>query len=492
MRHKNGFTLIEVLISITIIGLIFAIGVPSYMMITKSVKTKSYENKVAYVLSKAELWASDTNRTVTNIAHLIEEGYVEADNEAGAYDNPIDDSSMLCYTIRVDFENNQYKAKLTEERYCVYEELEKQTSIIELVKYDGNRVVGENEWSYNNILLRVQFKDTNMQNTFQDSVQSIEWKGNNKTDQVAVNRDFSTKNQYSVEAAQFMNAKYEVTIKLLHEGKTYIYKAYTNVLIDRQKPVIYQDEITVDNFNDWTNSSKATHIVTSDFDGSGIYGYYYSANVINSCSTNKSHYQNLNGKLTFDLSLNQGVYYACVMDRVGNVSDVAKINIVKTDMEAPTLSAITPTALSIKYSFSSFYSRLQVKIHIADNENGSGVNSIRYCITKGNDCEPNNTKLINGSGDIYVDFSESSSMAQKICAIGYDMAGNRSEKKCASFYLDSTAPTNIKTEVKRTNSSYVVNFSAADNESGIYIVVLLHQIKFWLRHSQVLEAIHLL
>lgn len=70
------------------------------------------------------------------------------------------------------------------------------------------------------------------------------------------------------------------------------------VRIDRQMPIIYQDEISIDHFNDWTNDGKNVKIVTSDFDGLGVYGYYIHQKG-NSCPSDQDSYTPLNGELIF-------------------------------------------------------------------------------------------------------------------------------------------------------------------------------------------------
>lgn len=463
MSRKNGFTLVEIIVVITILGILFGLGIPSYRFIIGSVKERQYENKISYALAKAVSWANDTGRDVTNIAHLIEEGYMEPDDESGAYDNPVDDTSMLCYTIRVDYNNNQYEPVLTEERYCAYEELERQTSIIELVKYDSNgQVVPEDEWTRSDILLRVQFKDEVLRNTYQNSVEEIVWKGNDKQDTVLVNGDFSSKNQYQVQASKIMNAKYEVTMKLVYEGKTYIYKAYTKVKIDRQEPIIYQDDTTVEDFNEWKNQNKSTRVVTSDYDGSGIYGYYINNN-ISSCGTNKSLYQKVNQQV-FDLSLNQGEYFACVMDNVGNVSSPSKITVIKVDIEKPKLESFTiheTNSNPLRY-----YNKLIIKTRATDTQ--SGVSNVLYCMTTGGDCTPNIIVPVENNDYVYVTYKNAHKNAQKVCAIAYDKAGNASNKVCSSGYLfDNTAPSIFNPSTSLSNLSYTAKYGGNDNESGI-------------------------
>ncbi len=336
MNNKSGFTLVEVLVSIGIIILLFGIGVPSYLMISKNVKQGSYDNKVSWVLTKAESWAADTGLDATNIAHLIEEGYLEADNEYGAFNSPIDNSSMLCYVIRIDYDNNQYSAYLTGEEYCDYLELQQQASIFELIKIDGDKVIAENEWTRNDITLKLQFKKEEDYEKYHNYVEEIQWRGNSQIESVEVHNNFDSKNTRFVQASQLINTRYEATIKINYEGKKLIYKTYTQIKIDRQNPIIYQGDLSVDHFDDWVNTSKKAHIVTSDYNGSGVYGYYIN-NQGATCSTNKADYTQIDS-LNFDISLNQGEYHVCVIDNVGNLSESAKINIINIDNIPPTVS----------------------------------------------------------------------------------------------------------------------------------------------------------
>ncbi len=463
MKKQNGFTLVEILVVIAIIALLFGIGVPTYLLVTNNMKQKSYENKVSYALSKASAWASDTGRSVVNIGHLIEEGYMEPDNEEGAYDNPVDNSSMLCYTIRIDYNDNQYHSSLSGEEYCDYAELESQTSIIELVQMNPQgSVLGKDVWTRDDVVLRVQFKTNEDLNRYKNSIQEIIWKGNSQTERVLVNQDFSTKNQHAIQVSQFMNTRYEVTMKIVHEGKTYIYKAYTQVKIDRQNPIVYQDEINVEHYDEWKNNAKEVQIVTSDLDGSGVYGYYVNTSSA-TCSLNKSSYQPLNTS-TIHLSLNQGEYYACVMDQVGNVSDVTKIFVDKVDRTAPT---VTGYSIYQKTLNGTYYSSLSLKVGIRDAD--SGVSGIKYCITTSSSCNPTSIFNLDANGDIVIPITTPNKNPQKICVKGLDRAGNESALVCSNGYLfDNTPPIIQSFGFEETNHRYVVSFQANDPESSIY------------------------
>ncbi len=107
---NKGFTLIEVLVSILIIGLILVITIPSYMYVYQSVKTTNYNNKVNVIKQRAVDYGetikdeiqSDNCRTIL-ISDLIKKGYINSDyNNKNALTNPLDnqefrDDLNLCY-----------------------------------------------------------------------------------------------------------------------------------------------------------------------------------------------------------------------------------------------------------------------------------------------------------------------------------------------------------------------------------------------------------
>ena len=59
MKNNKGFTLIELMAVITIIAIIIAIAVPSYINITNSTNEKMYQNKMAYKKAHAEDYSED-------------------------------------------------------------------------------------------------------------------------------------------------------------------------------------------------------------------------------------------------------------------------------------------------------------------------------------------------------------------------------------------------------------------------------------------------
>ena len=61
--NKKGFTLIEILVVIALIGLIFGLGVPGIIKLKENMNKRSLNSKIALVESSAVLWGND-NKTL--------------------------------------------------------------------------------------------------------------------------------------------------------------------------------------------------------------------------------------------------------------------------------------------------------------------------------------------------------------------------------------------------------------------------------------------
>ena len=93
---------------------------------------------------------------------------------------------------------------------------------------------------------------------------NIEWRGNHQKEQIAIHEDFEQKKQLVVQATQFMNVQYEVSVTIRFEEKTYVYKAYTQVKIDRQSPIVYEDDINIDGKTKYGISIVKTEYIPGD------------------------------------------------------------------------------------------------------------------------------------------------------------------------------------------------------------------------------------
>ncbi len=104
MKNKKGFTLVELLAVIVLLGVLIAIAVPSVLGISKKIKENMYEAKVKTVEVAAEAWIDDNKNSCKtlkdkNIEFLISAGYLKADDKDGKIRNPVDNSEMNKNTL---------------------------------------------------------------------------------------------------------------------------------------------------------------------------------------------------------------------------------------------------------------------------------------------------------------------------------------------------------------------------------------------------------
>ncbi len=95
-QNKKGFTLVELLAVIAIMAILVMVAVPSYLAISKKIKSNMRDSKIATVETAAELWAQDNKNgcnTNLSIKTLISEGYLKADNNDGDINDPVDNTS---------------------------------------------------------------------------------------------------------------------------------------------------------------------------------------------------------------------------------------------------------------------------------------------------------------------------------------------------------------------------------------------------------------
>ena len=116
MKKINGFTLVELLAVIILLGLISAIGIPTVKNITRDAKQKGYEKQVATVLESAENWGTENTELLPKVSGSIlvkmdtlkKEGFLENKEII----NPVEKSEMNgCAEIIYNAEFNQYEYK---------------------------------------------------------------------------------------------------------------------------------------------------------------------------------------------------------------------------------------------------------------------------------------------------------------------------------------------------------------------------------------------
>ncbi len=150
--NKKGFTLVEILSVLVLIGLLLGLAIPGINKISSNMKKKSYSKKVSLVESAAELWGQD-NKTLLQsssdceikggekvscykitVGSLIENNYLDSDKNSGEYISPLDNSNMKNQCVYVYKKNNRVYSYFADEDgkgcYNDNEEQDTQTEIL--------------------------------------------------------------------------------------------------------------------------------------------------------------------------------------------------------------------------------------------------------------------------------------------------------------------------------------------------------------------------
>lgn len=113
MNNKKGFTLVELLAVIVILGVLTAIAVPSVLGISKKIKTDMYESKKKTVEVALELWADDNKsnciKEIDNliIKNLIDGNYLKADDKNNSsFTNPSNGENLYETYVKAVLEDN--------------------------------------------------------------------------------------------------------------------------------------------------------------------------------------------------------------------------------------------------------------------------------------------------------------------------------------------------------------------------------------------------
>lgn len=113
---KKGFTLVEVIAIVTILGIILLLITPNILENIDNSKNKSYERQIKTIEQAAERWSVDNakqlnyDRELLHIGELVDGDYL-ASNEII---DPRDGSIMKgCIVIDYDHKHNQYTHSYT-------------------------------------------------------------------------------------------------------------------------------------------------------------------------------------------------------------------------------------------------------------------------------------------------------------------------------------------------------------------------------------------
>lgn len=281
MKNK-GFTLVEVIMVVVILGIIIGIAIPSYIAISNNIKTKSYEQKVDNIKAKALEYASDYN--VENITIpvkvLIEEGYLAEENPDGNDNekimNPLG-GYLDCQNVNITREGDSYKVEVIDSISCSTSGLVNTSKIlIDVYEYRDNQVgkkLGTNgnvNWTNSDKVI-LMANVSNVSGALNDSIWVHGTSTTNKSGKIAysvneINDPAEYANVIVVDALVFLDTEYTFSI---NTNNGYVSQK-VSVKIDREIPTASASVSSA-----WTkNNTKDVQLSGSDGSGSGIDKFY--------------------------------------------------------------------------------------------------------------------------------------------------------------------------------------------------------------------------
>ena len=457
MKNKKGFTLVELLSVIVLLGIIITIGLFSISSIRKTILDRQYKNLKTEIELAAEKYYQDTENTFFYVQTLIDEGYIKTDNSSLNIYSPIDSNIMNCYTINIvdgkatldDKNKNEecnaeiagnYELKIVRENDKTSDKWYKESEELSAVKSDN---------SVDDSLIYTWTTDLNP-NTIWDK------------------RKFDLKNLLSEKGGVINDVFY---VQANSVDKSYR-SAGKRIKIDMVKPIIDNVNISGDQ-NEWVKQRDVT-IKAHDL-GSGIVGYLFSDKA--DCSGNFEKLTKPQNEFTLKRTFkSNGEYYFCLIDDAGNISESSKIVIQKVD-------GIPPKCYYSGESTEYIKGIRVITYGCIDDESGCATLKVGSATST---CDPststNCSKLTNTYS--YKDTTITDKITNKIGSFTIiDKNGNKTDcpivdktnenyKENLNIYLDNTKPTIRINSMSYSNGYLNVNVSLSDNESGANVAYI--------------------
>ena len=448
MKNKKGFTLMELLSVIVLLGIIITIGLFSISSIRKAILDRQYKNLKTEIELAAEKYYQDTENTFFYVQTLIDEGYIITDNSSLNIYSPIDSKIMNCYMINVvdgkatldDKKKNEecnaeiagnYELKIIRENDKTSDKWYKESEELSAVKSDN---------SVDDSLIYTWTTDLNP-NTIWDK------------------RKFDLKNLLS-EKGGVINDVFYVQANSQDTDKVYR-SAGKRIKIDTIKPII--DSADAGEQNDWVKQRDVT-IKAHDL-GSGIVGYLFSDKA--DCSGNFEKLTKPQNEFTLKRTFkSNGEYYFCLIDDAGNISESSKIVIQKVD-------GIPPKCYYGNENTKWQIGSRTISYGCQDDESGCDkliVNGRNTYTCSGNNCNIfTQNKTFNETYDkIKINDTKKSIGTFKII----DKNGNEttcpdSNKQYLNLFLDNTNPTVKINSMSYSGGYLTVSASVIDSNSGV-------------------------
>ena len=311
-KNKNGFTMIELIISISIIAMVLLLSRTIYLSVHKKTIEKLYTEKIKSIEAATDIWAQnnpdkitiiqsecpipknfDENYTYTcyknlTVQELLDTKYLKSDNNSGDILDPRDKSKKLNdYTIIVYHYYNNYYAEMMDDNY------EEAVPIIRYLRVN-NPNISQKTTTNRNITLYLNAKNADtMCFTTIDNIDSCSWKNYSETGEAwTLTSNYEIKTIYAfVKNKTGQTNKTNVSIELIPKKVIPVYLRINNINIseestNNQNVILYAKaenalEMCFSNTNNsnncvWINYSESSNnwTLTNGYGNKTVYVFF--------------------------------------------------------------------------------------------------------------------------------------------------------------------------------------------------------------------------
>lgn len=397
-KYNNAFTLIEVIYTVAIIGVLAVVATITYNKIRSDVLEKQYSNLKVLIENTAKKFSSETGKYNIFVQDLIDQGLLDPDDETNIYD-PRDKSVLNCNIISISVDKNgNFVANLTDKSY----DTEGVCDSTKIDKYDGNLTITKYltgttkvyDPTKSSLKINSSDKYPSIYNGFtsmaldltanfddaDDTTTDAKYVWNKNMDTITYHPD----NKFTTVEYKKYNGTYYVNLLTKDGGN---YEARFTYKYDAEAPTIFKERTRLanssSNLDSWSKS-RTVIIYASDNEGVGLSKIYVGTKTCDEFKADPSIGQAAVPGIIQTFNVTEPINtktnaHVCAIDYLGNVTDGGTIEINKTDGVAPTCSLKLTNGTLGENSY--YISNVDVTFASkADQDSGSGIKA--YSVSK--------------------------------------------------------------------------------------------------------------